>query len=163
MHYVHCFIAEWNTFNVKSLYWSLLASLILHIAKYCCMDISDMSIQVISSLGPLGKSKIIKTSSGALIVSREGQLLIDAYANQSLDTLSRALLKMMTDSSLQFGDGVLSLTTIISRLLEDRNDRLDRNSIGRKYHVEILRSVILSSQESIKLHMITHGFWSLRG
>ena len=126
------------------------------------MTLHELS-EIQSSFGPQGRSKVIRSQlGGSLIVTKDGQQLLDCYLSdpKNLDCLQKLLIKMCCRISKEHGDGSMSALIIMSLIMRSLSSIksiehriLHLNAVEAAIHaVEMNKTIIIQ-------HMIEKSVW----
>ena len=88
--------------------------------KLAGIMLSAHDIDIFSSFGPLGRSKVIENvHGGSRVVTKDGQQILDCCLSdpRSQNYLQRTLLKMCCSVSEEYGDGSLTTLLIASHII----------------------------------------------
>ena len=130
--------------------------------------LSGQGIDIFSSFGPLGRSKVIENVyGGSRIVTKDGQQMLECCLSDPLlkNPLQRTLLKMCCNVSGEYGDGSLATLLIASHIIE----RLDILAKGDSSScaqwvlllkaVETICSAVEQLRSGINKHMVDSQIW----
>lgn len=130
--------------------------------------LSAPEIDIFSSFGPLGRSKVIENVyGGSRVVTKDGQQILECCLSdpRSQNSLQRTLLKMCCSVSEEHGDGSLTTLMITSHIIA----RLDILAKGNSNTCiqwvlllkafETISSAIEALRFEINKHMIDSQVW----
>lgn len=125
-------------------------------------------IDIFSSFGPLGRSKVVENvHGGSRVVTKDGQQILECCLSdpRSQNSLQRTLLKMCCSVSEEYGDGSLTTLMIASHIIARLGILAGEDSNSCIQWVLLLQALetICSTFEALKVdinkHMIDSQIW----
>lgn len=130
--------------------------------------LTGQEIDIFSSFGPLGRSKVIENvHGGSRVVTKDGQQILECCLSdpRSQDSLQRTLLKMCCSVSEEYGDGSSTTLMIASHIIARLGTLAggDSNSciqwVLLLQALETICSIVEALEVDINQHMIHSQIW----
>jgi chaperonin GroEL (HSP60 family) len=123
--------------------------------------LSGQEIDIFSSFGPSGRSKVIENvHGGSRVVTKDGQQILECCLSdpRSQNSLHRTLLKMCCSVSEEYGDGSLTTLMIASHIVARLGTLAGGDSNSCIQWVLLLQALetICSTIEALKVDINTH-------
>ena len=123
--------------------------------------LSGQEIDIFSSFGPLGRSKVIENvHGGSRVVTKDGQQILECCLSdpRAQNSLQRTLLKMCCSVSEEYGDGSLTTLMIASHIIARLGILAGGDSNSCIQWVLLLQALetICSAVEALKVDINTH-------
>jgi chaperonin GroEL (HSP60 family) len=123
--------------------------------------LSGQGIDIFSSFGPLGRSKVIENvHGGSRFITKDGQQILECCLSdpRSQNSLQRTLIKMCCSVSEEYGDGSLTTLMIASHIIEKLGILAEEDSNSCIQWVLLLQALetICSAVEALKVDINTH-------